>query len=151
MSKKPYDRAGNLRQILLVATRAINQDVTTALRAAGYEDLKNSEVFCLAHIDLDGTSILEIAERSNVSKQAASKLVAGLVAHGYLSTSPAPSDARSIIVKFTARGTALMRESFALFEELERGYSMRVGEADYIKMKRVLRTFGSPADPSAGV
>jgi DNA-binding MarR family transcriptional regulator len=144
VSKKPYERGGNLRQILLVATRLINQDVTMALRSAGYADLKNSEVFCLAHIDLDGTSVVEIAERSNVSKQAASKLVAGLVAQGYLSTSPAPSDARSVIVQFTTRGTDLMRKSFALFEELERDYSIRVGEANYMTMKRVLRALGKP-------
>ena len=41
--------AGNLRHLLLRASRAINQDVTVALRAAGFKDLKNSQVFCLAH------------------------------------------------------------------------------------------------------
>jgi DNA-binding MarR family transcriptional regulator len=142
--KKPYERAGNLRQIVLAASRFINQDVTMALQTAGYADLKNSEVFCLAYIDLHGTSLVEIAERSNVSKQAASKLVAGLVARGYLSTSPAPSDARSVLVQFTTRGTELMRKSFALFEELERDYSMHVGEASYMTMKRVLRALGKP-------
>jgi hypothetical protein len=45
------------------------------LRAAGFKDLKNSQPFWLAHIDLDGTSVVDLAERSNVSKQAASKLV----------------------------------------------------------------------------
>ena len=147
MSKRPYDRADNLRQILLAASRVINQDVTTALRAAGYTDIKNSEVFCLAHIDLGGTTVVEIAERSSVSKQAASKLVAGLVERGYLSTSSAPSDARSVIVQFTARGAELMQRSFALFEELEHNYSLRAGKSKYLSMKRALRALGSREGP----
>lgn len=146
-SKRPYDRADNLRQILLAASRVINQDVTTALRATGYTDLKNSEVFCLAHIDLGGTTVIEIAERSSVSKQAASKLVASLVERGYLSTSPAPSDARSVIVQFTARGVELMQRSFALFEELEHNYSLSVGESKYLSMKHALRALGNREGP----
>lgn len=134
-----------MRQILLVASRAINQDVTAALQAAGYPDLKNSEVFCLAHIDLDGTSIVEIAERSHVSKQAASKLVAGLVKLGYLSASPARSDGRSVLVRFTARGTELMRRSFSLFADIEHNYSQMVGTNNYQAMKRALRKLADPA------
>ena len=72
-------RASNLRQLLLTASRAINRDISDALRACGFDDLKNSQVFCLAHIDLEGTQVVEVAERSNISKQAASKLVSELV------------------------------------------------------------------------
>jgi DNA-binding MarR family transcriptional regulator len=146
--KRSYDRSDNLRQILLAAARAINQDVTAAIHAAGYPDLKNSEVFCLAHIDLDGTTIVEIAARSNVSKQAISKLVAGLVKLGYLSTSPAKSDGRSIIVQFTARGTELMQRSFALFTKMEQNYSQLVGANNYKAMKRALRRLATRDDPA---
>ena len=53
MSIRPSARAvRQFRQLLLRASRAINQDVTLALHAAGFKDLKNSQVFCLAHIDL---------------------------------------------------------------------------------------------------
>ena len=148
MSKRRYDRENNLRQILLAATRAINQDVTAALHGAGYGDLKNSEVFCLAHIDLEGASILEIAERGNVSKQATSKLVARLVKLGYLSTSPAPTDARSVIVRFTPRGHELMQRSFALFEELERIYSRQMGTKKYLDVKSGLRSLAGKGNPT---
>ena len=131
-------RGSNLRQLLLRASRAINQDVTIALRAAGFKDLKNSQVFCLAHIDLNGTSIVDLAERSNVSKQAVSKLVSELVALGYLSTSQAPSDGRAILVRFTPRGRSLMQRSFELFAHLERDYSRRLGAHTYAVLKRAL-------------
>lgn len=140
---RQYDRANNLRQILLAAARAINQDVTAALQQAGYANLKNSQVFCLAHIDLSGTTILEIAERSHVSKQAASKLIASLVQLGYLSTSPAPSDARSVVVRFTPHGHQLMQRSFRLFAELERNYARLVGTKQYQCLKDALRTMTS--------
>jgi DNA-binding MarR family transcriptional regulator len=143
-------RAGNLRQLLLRASRAINQDVTAALRRAGFEDLKNSQVFCLAHISLDGTGIVDLAERSNVSKQAASKLVAELVGLGYLSTSRQPSDGRAVLVQFTRRGRSLMRRSFELFAELEREYCRRLGVRDYAALKRALRTLGDPASNPLG-
>lgn len=132
-------RGRNLRQLLLRASRVINLDVTIALRAAGFKDLKNSQVFCLAHIDLNGTSIVDLAERSNVSKQAASKLVGELVALGYLSTSQAPSDGRAILVRFTPRGRSLMKQSFELFADIERDYSRRLGAQTYAVLKRALQ------------
>jgi DNA-binding MarR family transcriptional regulator len=135
-------RASNLRQLLLKASRAINQDVTAALRAAGFKDLKNSQVSCLAHIDLDGTSVVDLAERSNISKQAASRLVGELAALGYLSTSPAPSDGRAILVQFTPRGRLLMQQSFELFADMEREYCRRIGAQAYHVLKRSLRALG---------
>jgi DNA-binding MarR family transcriptional regulator len=142
-------RTRNLRQLLLRASRAINQDVTTALHAAGFKDLKNSQVFCLAHIDLHGTSVVDLAERSNISKQAASKLVGELVALGLLSTSRAPSDGRAILVQFTPRGRALMQQSFELFADLEREYSRRLGAQAYQALKRALRTLAAPGESLA--
>jgi DNA-binding MarR family transcriptional regulator len=49
------------------------------------------------------------------------------VSLGFLSTSPAPSDGRSILVQFTPRGRSLMQRSFELFADLEREYSGRLG------------------------
>lgn len=135
-------RASNLRQLLLRASRAINRDVTAALRTAGFEDLKNSQVFCLAHIDLDGTSIGDLAERTHTSKQAASKLVSELVALGYLSTARAPADGRGILVTFTPRGRSLMHRSFELFDNLEREYGRRLGAPAYQALKHALRVLG---------
>lgn len=139
-------RRDNLRQLLLRASRAINQDVTTALHAAGFKDLKNSQVFCLAHIDLNGTSVVDLAESSNISKQAASKLVGELVALGLLSTSRAPSDGRAILVQFTPRGRALMQQSFELFADIEREYSRRLGARAYQTLKHALRTLAAPGE-----
>lgn len=133
-------RSGNLRQLLLRASRKINQDVTDALHAAGFKDLKNSQVFCLAHIDLNGTSVVDLAESSNISKQAASKLVGELVELGLVSTSPAPSDGRAILVEFTPRGRAMMQRSFELFAEMEQEYSRQLGARTYQTLKRALRT-----------
>ena len=141
-------RGSNLRQLLLRASRIINQDVTIALRAAGFKDLKNSQVFCLAHIDLNGTSIVDLAERSNVSKQAASKLVSELVALGYLSSSQVPSDGRAILVQFTPRGRSLMQHSFALFADLERDDSRRLGAQTYSVLKRALQELVEPRPSS---
>jgi DNA-binding MarR family transcriptional regulator len=141
-------RGSNLRQLLLRASRVINQDVTIALRDAGFEDLKNSQVFCLAHIDLNGTSIVDLAERSNVSKQAASKLVSELVALGYLSSSQVPSDGRAILVQFTPRGRSLMQHSFALFADLERDDSRRLGAQTYSVLKRALQELVEPRPSS---
>lgn len=141
-------RADNLRQLLLRASRTINQDVAAALRGAGFADLKNSQVFCLAHIDLEGTGIVELAERCNVSKQAASKLVAELVALGYLSTARVPADGRAILARFTPDGRAMMQRSFELFAELELQYSRRLGAHAYRILKQALRELGTR--PPAG-
>jgi len=140
-------RANNLRQLLLRASRVINEEVTAALRTAGFEQLKNSQVFCLAHIDLEGTNIMELAARSHVSKQAASKIVGELVALGYLTRSRAPADGRELVVKFTQQGHVLMRRSFELFAALERGYRRRLGSQNYRVLQRALRLLGDGTRP----
>ena len=140
--------AGNLRHLLLRASRAINQDVTVALRAAGFKDLKNSQVFCLAHIDLAGTRIIDLAEKNRITKQAASTLVGELVALGYLSTSPVPTDGRAILVHFTTRGHMLMERSFELFADLERDYQRRIGARDYRLLKRSLLVLSQRPNPN---
>ncbi len=116
--------------------------MTIALRAAGFKDLKNSQVFCLAHIDLAGNSIIDLAERSNISKQAASKLVGELVALGYLSASQVPTDRRTTLVQFTPRGRSLMQRSFELFADIERDYCRRLGAQTYAALKRALKALG---------
>jgi DNA-binding MarR family transcriptional regulator len=82
------------------------------------------------------------------SKQAASKLVGELVALGYLSTSPAPSDGRAILVQFIPRGRSLMRQSFELFADLEREYCRQLGAQDYTVLRRTLRMLGERGSPT---
>jgi DNA-binding MarR family transcriptional regulator len=112
------------------------------LRAAGFKDLKNSQAFWLARIDLDGNSVVDLAERSNVSKQVASKLVSELVPLGYLSTSRALSDGRAILVQFTTRGRIAVQQSIEWFADIKREYCRRVGVQAYRALKRALRTRG---------
>jgi DNA-binding MarR family transcriptional regulator len=88
------------------------------------------------------TNINALAERSNISKQAASKLVGELVALGYLSISRAPSDGRAILVQFTPQGRSLMQQSFELFADIERDYSRRLGAQTYGVLKRALQALG---------
>jgi DNA-binding MarR family transcriptional regulator len=55
-----------------------------------------------------GADIVDLSERGNFRKKAASKLVNELVALGRPSTSQAPSDDRAILVQFTSRARSLM-------------------------------------------
>jgi DNA-binding MarR family transcriptional regulator len=69
----------------------------------------------------------ELGRRLSVSKQAAAKTIAVLEDRGYVARAPDPEDRRRKRLQVTPRGSDLLREGDAVFEDLHRQWGQRIG------------------------
>jgi DNA-binding MarR family transcriptional regulator len=103
---------------LLLASRALFDELHRRLAAAGHDSLRPAHGFLFQALGPDGATASEIAARLGVTKQAARLTVEELAALGYVERGADPHDARRRPVRLTARGEDALRRSEAIFDEL---------------------------------
>jgi DNA-binding MarR family transcriptional regulator len=130
-----------MRQLLLRAARIVNRHVVEGLQARGYSGLRSTHTTLLSNIDLAGSSVSEAAERAGITKQAMGRLAQDLEDSGYIRIETDPRDARVRVLKLTAHGSKLMRDSFDVMAELERRYARAIGGKRVAAMLRGLAAF----------
>lgn len=119
--------------------RAVHRELERLLADAGFPEVRVPHLAALAHIPRgDGIRMTELAERMQVTKGAATQLVAHLERHGYLERVRDPSDGRGVIVRPTAaaeRGYELARSRLA---DLEAAWRRHVGARRWETFRAVL-------------
>jgi DNA-binding MarR family transcriptional regulator len=117
---------------------AMAEEVQRRLAADGYGDLRFADGFVFQHLVDGPATIGTLAERLEVTQQAASKSVADLERRGYVTRTPDPGDARARLVALTARGQGAIdgarRHRAALAGEL----AGRLGERRVESARRLL-------------
>ena len=98
--------AADLSLVSLFAGWALADEVQRRLAADGLGDLRFADGFVFQHLVGGPMTIGALAERLDVSQQAASKAVADLERRGYVARTPDPDDARARRVALTERGEA---------------------------------------------
>lgn len=117
-------KAESVGHLLIKAARIYNEYAFEQVKAKmKYEKLKPSHLQLFAHIPFEGITIVELAKKLEISKQAVSKLVADLVDEGLLIKKENPNDSRSFLVTFELGERSMlfkgMRELSNLDSELE--------------------------------
>ena len=108
------DRAAtDLAMLVLRAATEVVDGVQAGMAARGYDDVRPTHGFAFARIASGDTTVVDLAEHLGTTKQAASQLVAGLVARGYVVREPDPRDARARLLRLTERGQACTRAAEA--------------------------------------
>jgi DNA-binding MarR family transcriptional regulator len=106
----------------LFAGWALAGEIQRRLAAEGHNDLRFADGFVFQHLIGGPLPIGALAQRLDVSQQAASKTVADLERRGYVTRTPDPADARARLVTLTDRANdaieAARRHRAALAEEL---------------------------------
>lgn len=95
-------------RLLSRSFRFLSELAGDILREKGYESFRIGHLISLVHIDLDGSTINELAARGGITKQAVSKIVKELQEEGYVETERHPGDARSVVVRITDKGARFM-------------------------------------------
>lgn len=94
-------------------TRHLHRQVTVnmnkRLEACGYNDIATRHLSIFDNLESEGTNIVTLAQRANITKQAMGKLVREASASGYIKTHSDPSDSRSTIVQFTEKGLRFLK------------------------------------------
>lgn len=142
-----------LGHVLTRSARLLNARVVDAVHAQGFTEVRESWLGMLRHMDPDGVRSSVLAERLEVSKQAAGQLVTELERKGYLERIPDPSDGRAKLVRITRRGLDAWLAGLEAFRALELELEASLG-ADALAALRehgaaLLAFLDSPARPDA--
>jgi DNA-binding MarR family transcriptional regulator len=131
-------RNNSVRRLLVAATRTVNRRITNELHRRGYEHTRPGHSALLANLDFNGSSVTEIAERAQISKQAMARLAVELEDMGLITREPSETDRRALMLRFTRIGKVLVRTSVAIVDELERELARKVGARALSMLKRTL-------------
>lgn len=115
----------------------VNELVLERLHAAGFVGLRHAHGYLFQHLIAGPRTVTQLAERLEVSQQAASKAVAELVELGFLEDAPS-ADRRARAVRLAKRGTASIVKARALRRAIERRIRLRHGAAAVESAKRLL-------------
>jgi DNA-binding MarR family transcriptional regulator len=97
------------------------------LAEQGHPNARPSTGFALQALGPEGATISELGRRMGVSKQAAAKAATGLERLGYVEREPDVRDARSVRLRRSARGEALLAASARIFERLREEWVRELG------------------------
>ena len=141
----------DLALLLLGSYRNLVDEVVRELAARGYPDARPSHEYAMRAIQAGADNATELGRRLAITKQAAAKTIAALVARGYVTTATSPADARRKHIRLTEHGLALMREGAAIFDEVRARWEERLGAEDLAKLETQLAQFvgDSPIDLNA--
>lgn len=125
------ERAGNLRQRLLKASRHVNIAIVKALNDRGFDNLRSPHTALLSNLALDGANLTVVARNAGMTKQAMGRLADDLVHLGYITRNPDKADRRAVHLTFTDKGLDLMHNSFDVMDEIEKRCIKRIGFDGY--------------------
>ncbi len=128
LSQLNHRRENNLRQRLLRTSRIINTAIVAGLHRSGFTQLSSTHTALLSNLDLDGNGLTLVAQRAGISKQAMGRLADELVRLKYIKRTRSKTDRRAVKLEFTATGLDLMKQSFAIMDDIEKRCSQRIGK-----------------------
>src|SRR3712207_4980460 len=100
-------RAVTLIALLRQTSRAMVDEITERMEAAGYEDSPPRHLPVFENIDAGGTRITVLAKRAGMTYQAMGELVSELEERGLVARVPDPSDGRARLIQLTDDGRVI--------------------------------------------
>jgi DNA-binding MarR family transcriptional regulator len=121
------DDAQSLAFSLLAASRALVDGISAGVRARGFADVRPAHGFAFTLLSAGGTTITQLAEHLDVTRQAAAQLVDELSANGYVERRPHPRDARARLIVLTDKGRACTHAAEAAITDTLRRWEAALG------------------------
>lgn len=110
--------------------------------AAGYADLRHAHIHLTRNLDLDGTRIVDLAERAGMTKQSMSELVEQCAAAGLVERHSSAGDKRARIVRFTRDGLALLGAFRIAVRRAEAEMRSEIGAEAFDAARAALARYG---------
>nr|CEL14545.1 Transcriptional regulator, MarR family [Kibdelosporangium sp. MJ126-NF4]CTQ88910.1 Transcriptional regulator, MarR family [Kibdelosporangium sp. MJ126-NF4] len=122
-------KPGEVALMFAMVYRAMTDHMHDLLAEHGREPLRPAHGYVFRYLHGAGpVTIVELAARLDVSKQAASKTVAELVEWGYIERCPHPTDGRAQVLALTERGTDYVRLADRLWGQVEDHWAGLIGD-----------------------
>ncbi|MCK2213940.1 MarR family winged helix-turn-helix transcriptional regulator [Actinomadura sp. ATCC 31491] len=131
---------------LLLAFRALIDELHAELARQGHPDLRPMHGFVMQAIGPGGTTAVELGRVLGVSKQAAGKTIEALERVGYVQRATDPRDTRRKVVRLTPYGMDALRRSAVVFDALRARWAAELGEERLRELESDLRKM-TPANP----
>jgi DNA-binding MarR family transcriptional regulator len=139
----------DLGRLLLKAFRAVNAEIIARLGALGHAEVRASHAAVFLHLDGEGSRIVTLAKRAEVTRQAMTGLVHELQAAGYVATAPDPDDRRATRVTLTSRGEEFCHQAAIAIGHLEEKWETLLTAEGLHHLRTSLRRLiaGTPTHP----
>ncbi|MFJ9389835.1 MarR family winged helix-turn-helix transcriptional regulator [Nocardioides sp. NPDC101246] len=142
MSRGPIDVA----TLMLIAYRAMDERVISAMRDAGY-DITVAQARLAQRIAEDGSRLVDLAEQAQVTKQTASVLVAALEREGLVERVPDPVDGRARLIRFTTAGQDAADRAREVVMGVEQEWNDHLGPPLASALREALTSLRELVDP----
>ncbi len=114
------------------------EEMYRRVAAAGYPGLRPSHGCIFRYLDVNGSRLSDLAQKSGMSKQAFGEHVANVEALGYVVRVPDPEDGRAKLVIPTSLGREVLILGRQIFADLEREWAEAVGEDRVAALRETL-------------
>lgn len=118
----------NLIRDLIFISETIKSKLLKKNAERGHSRISMAFAPVLLHIAKSGSRAIDIAARTNLSKQAIGKTVRSLEELGYVKQEISGDDARARYLKFTAKGVKLIRDTGIGIDEVTRDIERLIGK-----------------------
>ncbi|WAC47945.1 MarR family winged helix-turn-helix transcriptional regulator [Asticcacaulis sp. SL142] len=117
------------------------------LAARGFPDIRPAHSSLLRYIRPEGSRVVDLAERAQITKQSMAYLVGDLESLGYVTVVPDPDDGRAKRVVLTSRGQAVWATLIELSQRLEDHCGDLIGTDDMAALRRILQNLSQALGP----
>lgn len=124
-----------LARLFAMAFRQLIDDLHERLAEEGWADMKRPYGFVLVAARDRPTSGKDIAALMGMTKQAASKLIDGMVEAGYVVRVVDPSDQRQKAVSLTSRGREVLAAVERIYAALEADWAEEIGADNLLNLR----------------
>jgi len=132
---------------MFIGARHVEQRVSDAVVAAGYDDLTPAMARVAARLSEDGIRVTELAAQARITKQSASVLVDQLERAAYVVRVPDPGDARARLVVIAPRGRAVQRVARREERVIEQEWTAHLGAERMAALQDALLALREITDP----
>jgi DNA-binding MarR family transcriptional regulator len=126
------------------------EEMYRRVAAAGYPGLRPSHGCVFRYLDLDGSRLSDLAEKSGMTKQAFGEHLANVEALGYIVRVPDPDDGRAKLIVPTARGREVLVLGRRAFGEIERDWAQAIGVERVAALRETLEAIDALQRARAG-
>ena len=133
----------DLGRLLLRAFRGATARVSERLVAIGYSDVRTSHAAVFTNLDDDGTRIVVLAQRAEMTRQAMSAQVRELEQSGYLTVEPDPTDGRASVVRLSAKGRRFCADAAVIVAQAEQEWISLLGKDNLARLRTSLRALAA--------
>jgi len=128
----------NVGRLLLLSFRLFERAFQRHAGDHGFGEIRMSHLPILRNIREEGSRTTEIAELSNLTKQAVGIVTNELEGMRYIKRFPDPMDGRAKLVRFTKKGLDFMAALPTILRDTEKEMGSGIGEENYRHLNQLL-------------